>query len=99
MKINETSTRGKWLDKEKVMIQAAIIFFILVIVASAAFSDPKIKAVPPQGKQKIDSTSSPPANTDLIKTEKTIEDKNCRMVHGKMECARKSKHIKRKTIN
>lgn len=66
--------------------------------ASAASTDPKIEAVPAPGKAKVDSTSSLPADTGLIKTEKTIIDKNCRMVHGKMRCDPKNKRIKRKTI-
>ena len=36
-------------------------------------------------------------DVDLIKTEKTIVDKSCKMVNGKLKCAKKKKIIK-KTI-
>ena len=81
-----------WLD-------FSIIYFVVFsVVASAATVDPKIKAVPAPGKIKVESTNSVPTDTSLIKTEKTIVDKNCKLVNGKVECPPKNKPIIRKTI-
>lgn len=79
-----------------VKLVSLIVFFSMI--ASADSNAPKIEAVPAPGKIKVDSTSSLPPDTGLIKTEKTIVDKNCRMVRGKMKCDPKNKRIKRKTI-
>ncbi|MGZ3808834.1 MAG: hypothetical protein ACXVCE_12170 [Bacteriovorax sp.] len=81
---------------QSVMLAFQVALFSIVALAS---TDPKIEAVPAPGKTKVDSTSSLPADTGLIKTEKTIVDKNCRMVHGKVKCDPKKKRIKRKTID
>lgn len=80
------------------MVKLLSLVVFLSIIASANSNAPKIEAVPAPGKVKVDSTSSLPADTGLIKTEKTIIDKNCRMVRGKMKCDPKNKRIKRKTI-
>jgi len=80
----------------------ALLIAFFSIIASAASTDStdlKVEAVPGAGKQKVDLPSSRPGDVDLIKTEKKIVDKNCRMVHGKMECIRQGKRIKRKVID
>lgn len=77
------------------LVSLVVAFSLVAYVASAA---PKIEAVPAPGKLKVDSTDYQPIDTGLIKTEKTIIDKTCRMVHGKMRCDPKNKRIKRKTI-
>lgn len=74
-----------------------VVFFSMIAFADS--NAPKIEAVPAPGKIKVNSPSSLPADTGLIKTEKNIVDKNCRMVRGKMKCDPKNKRIRRKTIN
>lgn len=81
------------------MVKLVSLVVFISIVASATSTAPKIEAVPVPGKIKVDSPTSLPADTGLIKTEKTIVDKNCRMVNGKMKCDPKNKRIKRKTID
>ncbi|MDO9182810.1 MAG: hypothetical protein Q7U04_10400 [Bacteriovorax sp.] len=79
-----------------IKLVSLIIFFSLAVFAAS--TNPKIDAVPTPGNTKINLARSLPADTSLIKTEKTIIDKNCKMIQGKMVCIPPSRHIKRKTI-
>lgn len=88
--------KTKTFGGSMVKLLSLVAFFS--IVASAATPTPKVEAVPAPGKIKVDSPDTLPADTGLIKTEKTIVDKNCRIVHGKVKCAPKNKRVKRKTI-
>lgn len=73
----------------------------------ASDESPKAVAVPEpvikNGKIEADKvkdglTEKTPADIGLIKTEKKIIDKNCRMIGGQVKCGPKNKRIKRKTI-
>ena len=75
--------------------------FLLVLISASvhgAYPEPRIQAVPVPGKIKVNSANSVPNDTSLIKTEKTLVDKNCRLIFGKMKCASKERTIIRKTI-
>ncbi len=58
---------------------------------------PVVEAVPAPSLESKGPTKVEKPDVDLIKTEKTIVDKSCKMVNGKLKCAKKKKIIK-KTI-
>jgi hypothetical protein len=67
------------------------------IKAETAPVAPVVEAVPVPTLESKSPTKAEKPDVDLIKTEKTIVDKSCKMVNGKLKCAKKKKIIK-KTI-
>lgn len=81
--------------------QAFLIFFLLISLTAAAEDvavvEPTLEAVPAPTVEKtgpVDKTDKE-ADLGLIKTEKTITDKSCKMVRGELKCKHKRKPKKK----
>lgn len=83
----------------KALIITMLIFSLTASAEEVAVVEPTFEAVPAPTVEKtapVDKTDKE-AGLELIKTEKTITDKNCKMVKGELKCKHK-KRVKKKSI-